>query len=246
MKISKTILSTAVLFASSLSFANTYNAELGASYSDIDGDASIIAVRGIYNFTAVDTSNKPLAEAAFLGKHSHLLATYAQLDVDGGGNADAIGIGAGIFIPDIMLFIGLSHAENEVNGDDVDVNSLQLGITPLDGLLVSTFYTEDVDYEPNIAAKYVRPLSDDTAVNLEASYAQGPDGADDTIGLAGDYYFTNFFSVGASYVNQSALSDEATTAIRTRYFFNDDFSLNGEYASNDGANTMTIGAAFRF
>lgn len=102
------------------------------------------------------------------------------------------------------------------------------------------------DYNPNITAKYVHPLSDDTAVNLEARYAQGPDGVDDTIGVAGDYYFTNFLSVGASYVNQSAFSDEATTAFRTRYFFNDSFSLNGELASNDGADTMTIGAAFRF
>jgi Putative general bacterial porin len=246
MKMSKTLLSTTLLFLSGLSFANTYNAELGASYSDIDGDASMLVARGVYNFSAVDTANKPLAEAAFLDKHSYLMATYGKIDVDGGASADAMGVGVGIFIPQAMLFVGLSHAENEIDGEDVDANSLQLGLTPVDGLLVSTFYTEDVDYEPNIAAKYVRPLSGDTAVNLEASFAQGADGADDTVGVAGDYYFTSFFSVGASYVSQSTLSDEATTAIRTRYFFNDNFSLNGEYSSNDGTNTMTIGAALRF
>jgi hypothetical protein len=238
MKFSKTILSTLVL-ASSASFASTYNAEVGVDYTDYEGDASLVTIHGTYHFTEVDTTNKPLAEAAFLQRRSFIAATHSELDVDGGGSADAQTIGAGFFIPNSIFFV----AAHYLKAEDEDNTALTLGITPIDGLLVTTtHYTESDDYVANLSAKYVRQLAGETAINLEAEFVDGEDGADNAISLAADYYFTNFFSVGA------VVQDEGESAygIRTRYFFNDSFSLNGQFTTSDNLDTLLIGATFRF
>ena len=87
MKFSKTILS-AMLLASTTTFANTYNGEVGLEYVNngaatadnifITDNVSSLQLRGTYNFSAVDTTNKPLAEADFLGKHSFINASYSS------------------------------------------------------------------------------------------------------------------------------------------------------------------------
>lgn len=243
MKFSKTILSTLIL-ASSASFASTYNAEVGLEYTDFDGDTSSIQLNGVYHFTAVDTTNKPLAEAAFLQKHSFINARHTEYDFDEGGSTDDQAIGFGFYIPNSIFYVGAEYQKYEDWNDTL----VTLGITPIEGLLLTTQHNEEADdYEANIQAKYVRQLAGDTAFNLEASFAKAPDSdEDDTFGFAGDYYFTSFFSVGASYVNQSIFSDEATTSVRTRYFFNDQFSLNAEIGSNEDVDTFSFGAALRF
>lgn len=244
MKFSKTILSTLVLMASGASFASTYNGEVGLEYTDFDGDASSIELHGVYHFTEVDTANKPLAESAFLQKRSFINASHTEYDVDDSDGFDEQAIGFGFYIPNSIFYIGAEYQKIEDENDTV----VTLGITPVEGLLLTTQHNEEADdYEANIQAKYVRQLAGDTAFNLEGSFAKAPDGVeDDTYGFAGDYYFTNFFSVGATYVNQSWLSDEATTTVRTRYFFNDSFSLNAEVGSNEDVDTFSIGAALRF
>jgi len=238
MKFSKAILSTAVLFASSMTVANTYHAEVGLNYTDLDNDATQITLNGRYHFTEVDTSNKPLAEAAFLQKRSFINASHTEFDFDG-FNADAQTVGVGFYIPNSIFYVGATYYKLEDDNDTL----IEVGITPVDGLLVTTqHFTESDDYTANIQAKYVRPLSNDTAINVEAGFVKGEDGFDDTFGVAADYYFTNFFSVGAMVSD----SDDTSYGIRTRYFFNDSFSVNGEVTSQDNADTYTIGAAFRF
>jgi Putative general bacterial porin len=256
MKFSKSILSTAVLLSSTFAMANTYNAEVELNYTDngltlLDNtapleDVSTLQLSGLYNFTAVDTTNKPLAEAAFLGKHSYLNASHSEFDADGGGSADAQTIGFGFYIPSTIFYVGVQHLKFE----DTNDTAVTLGITPIDGLLVTTSHNEEAeDYNANISAKYVTQLAGDTSINLEAAYAKGEDAedefeedAEDTLYLAADYYFTSFFSVGATLVDQ----DESTYGIRTRYFFNDQFSLTGEFTSSDEDDAMSVGAAFRF
>lgn len=258
MKFSKTILSTLVLMASSTSFASTYNGELGLKYTDNGAsllndtlpaeDVSTIQLHGIYNFSAVDTTNKPLAESAFLGKHSYVRASHSEFDVDGGDGSDAQTIGVGFYIPNSIFYVGAEH----YNFEDEDDTQIEVGITPVNGLLISTsHFTESDGYEPNIEAKYVRELAGDTAINLEAGFAQGEEGedgepdADDELYIAADYYFTNFFSVGAQVYDYG---DSSVYTIRTRYFFNDQFSLTGEFGSDNETddNSFSIGAALRF
>lgn len=238
MKFSKTLLSTAVLLTSSLTMANTYNGEVSLDYTDVDNDLTVISLQGVYHFTAVDTANKPLAEAAFLERRSFLNAGHTEFDYDG-GSADSQNIGVGFFIPNSIFYIGAEHTRN----DDFNDTEVTLGITPIDGLLISTSHSEEADdYEANIAAKYVRKLAGDTAINLEAGFAQGADDEEDSMYAIADYYFTSFFSVGAVVAD----ADETAYGIRGRYFFNDSFSINGMAMSSDDADQYSIGAAFRF
>lgn len=253
MKFSKTILST-LLLASTATFASTYNGEVGLKYTDngfaspifnvtapID-DFTSIQLHGTYNFSEVNTAGKPLAESAFLGKHSYIRGSVNEYDIDGGDVTDTQTIGAGFYIPNSIFYIGVDY----INGEDTDDTRVELGITPIDGLLITTSHTEEADdYEPNVMAKYVRSLAGDTAINLEGGFFQGEDGEDDELYIAADYYFTNFFSVGGQVYDYG---DGSVYSIRTRYFFNDSFSLNGELASDNETddNSFSIGAALRF
>jgi hypothetical protein len=168
-----------------------------------------------------------------------LNASHSEFDADGGGSADAQTIGVGFYIPSTIFYIGAQYLKFEDANDTI----VTLGVTPIDGLLVTTSHNEEADdYEPNLSAKYVRPLAGETAINLEAGFAQGADDEEDAVYLAADYYFTSFFSVGATLLDQ----DESTYGIRTRYFFNDQFSLTGEFTSSDEDDAMSVGAAFRF
>lgn len=257
MKFSKTILSAALLASvSTTTFADTYNGEVGLEYVNngiaiadsvlpVD-DVSSFRVRGTYNFSAVDTANKPLGEADFLGKHSFINASYSSIDPDDFDRLDSQTIGVGFYIPNSIFFIGAEYLKIE----DFNDTMVTVGITPLDGLLITTSHNDEAeDYNANISAKYVTQFAGDTALNLEAGYAKGEDAGNqfeedekDAFYVAADYYFTSRFSVGASVVDQ----DESTYRIRTRYFLNEKVSLNAEHVSEDGTNTLVLGAAIRF
>lgn len=244
MKFSKTILST-LLLTSTATFANTYNGEISAHYIDQDNDVSAISLQGTYHFTEVNTANKPLAEAAFLEKRSFVNAGYTAYDVDG-DNFNSQNLGVGFYIPNSIFYIGVDYLKFE----DWNDTAVTLGITPVDGLLITTSHNEEADeYNANIHAKYVIQLAGDTAVNLEAGYAKGADAEDefeedeeDSLYLAADYYITHFFSVGGIIADEG----ESAYGIRTRYFFNDSFSLDALLVSEDEADMYSVGAALRF
>jgi Putative general bacterial porin len=258
MKFSKTILSATFFMVSGLTMANTYNSELELGY--VDNGLSIlnatqplpettsISLSGRYHFTEVDTTNKPLAEAAFMQRRSFVNAVYTDWDIDlaNGESGSIQNIGFGFYIPNTMFYLGAQHLRYDYDHSDSDSNTLfELGIAPIDGLLLTTTHSEDADdYEPNIHAKYVLPLAGETAINLEAGFTDVED-ADAIIHLAGDYYFTHFFSVGASMTDYEGGNDYS---IRTRYFFNDDISVTGQFTS-DGEldeDSFSIGASLRF
>ncbi len=257
MKFSKSLLSTLSLI-SAASFANTYNGEIELGYVDngisILGESfalpetSSIYLSGRYHFTEVDTTNKPLAEAAFMQRRSFVNAGYTDWDIDlvGGESGSIQNIGFGFYIPNTMFYLGAQHLRYDYDHSDSDSNTLfELGIAPIDGLLVTTTHDEDSDdYEPNIHAKYVLPLAGETAINLEAGFTDVED-EDAVIHLAGDYYFTHFFSVGASITDYEDGNDYS---IRTRYFFNDDISLTGQFTSDGELDeeSFSIGASLRF
>src|SRR5688572_16745725 len=142
MKFSKTILSAALL-ASTTTFADTYNGEVGLEYIGnaaavadnllINDNISSLQIRGTYNFSAVDTTDKPLAEADFLGKHSFINASYSSIDSDDYDYFDLSNsktIGGGFYIPNSIFYIGAQYLKL----DDSDDTIVSLGITPIDGL----------------------------------------------------------------------------------------------------------------
>lgn len=228
--IALTLCSTAVV-------ANTYQLELNADYATVDndaGDTDGFILSGEYFFAPVNTAGKPLAEAAFLQKASNVGVTYKDDDGFTTVTADVE-----FYVPNSMFYVGASFISPEEGDDDFTVTA---GVTPVDGWLLTTTYTDSVDYELNLKSKYVAQLAGDTAINFEVGYEDGGDLPDDTVEAGLDYYFNHNVSLGL--FTESAA--ETLTGVRGRYFFNDQFSAEASYATVDDTDTIMLGASVRF
>ncbi len=252
-----------------LALAANYQAEVSAAYEDIDyagsnAEGKFIGIEGKYYFAPVNTANHPLAEAAFIEKSSNV---YVQLGTEeykiGGQKGDIYGraIGVDFYVPNSIFFLGAGVAEVKskapASGQSYDWDSawfVKAGVAPIDGLLIWSEFTEDVDVkdEWNINGKYVMPLSGEQALNLEASYEKSKLGwADDTITMAADYYIDRNLSLGAGFVNTSYNSSVNTSAdtdyfIRARNFFTDKASLELTYMDGEYENRFLVGGTIRF
>lgn len=232
MKIKSLALATAMVFSSGLALADSYQAEIGANYTDVDGGDGSFGLYGEFHFTPVQTRNHPLAEAAFLEKSSNV---YAAADDD----FDVLTVGGELYIPDTMFYVGASAVRVD-NGESDTTLFATLGLTPIDGLLVTTQFSED-GYDANIQAKYVTSLGGGNFVNLEGNFYEGDN--DDLLSLFADFYFDRTFSVGAGYTDWFG-TDQFT--LRTEKFFNEQVSGTLSFTDSDGGNSFMIGGAMRF
>lgn len=254
---------TAVTFlalASSTATAD-YRGEIGALYSKIDGgllDVDTLAVGGEFHFSSVSTDTHPLAEAAFLERSNNISVAHQIMDQDF-LEIESTAATLEFYIPQAMLYLAPFYVHNSlqvenrvnlINGADNEWDSsdwgVSVGLTPIEGLRISTTWTDEVDYEINFDAKYVLKLANDTAVNLEIGYAEGQEddftAGDDIVTAGIDYYFDRSFSVGF------AVTDHAETEyeIRAQKFFTDYFNVLVAYQNADNVDGWVIGAAFRF
>jgi Putative general bacterial porin len=151
-------------------------------------------------------------------------------------------------VPNTMFFLSAGYSTLDFKPDDgsgsVDIWDITLGITPIEGLLVSTTH-EDGNYEDsydfNLRAKYVTQLSGDTAVNFEAEYEDGGE-FEDYMSVAADYYLDHTFSLGVVIED----SDETAYGVRTRKFFTPSFSATASYLTADESDMLELGVAVRF
>lgn len=237
----------AISLTSGLTFAEPYRAEVFGAYSDIEGEIDVFQLGGQYHFAAVNTDSHPLAEAAFLEKSNNLGLYYTYADF-GGADTDDITAEVEIYIPSAMLYVAPFYSYSSYSVDDLGSASendwgVTAGVTPIDGLRITTTWSDEVDYELNLDAKYVVKLSGENAVNLELTYAESPDAElDDSIGAAADYYFDRTFSVGAEILSE----EETGFGIRTEKFFTEQFHAAARYFTVDEVDTWTIAAGFRF
>lgn len=234
MKIKSLALATAFSLTSGLAMANSYQAEVGASYTDVENGDGVFGMYGEFHFSPVQTRNHPLAEAAFLERSSNV---YAAADDD----FDALTVGGELYVPDTMFYVGgrVTRVDNAA-GDDTTAYAT-LGLTPVDGLLVTTEFSED-GYDANISAKYVTSLGGGNFVNLDGKFIDGD--ADDYLSLGADFYFDRTFSVGAAFTD--SYGDDRFT-LRTEKFFTQQVSANLSFTDSDGlGNIITIGGAVRF
>jgi hypothetical protein len=245
----KLLFASIVLVSSCFAIADTYQAEVGANAArwDLDGINSSVnsyGVNGKYYFNAVKTDNLPLAEAAYLGKNSSAFLNLTRQDGHGYIlDNKRYSAGVEVYIPENFLYIKVEGVNQRYTGDSDTSALTTIGLTPLDGLRVSTSWDSDEGYNANVDAKYVAALGNDHYINVEASLADTDWGTFKAIG--GDYYFDNTFSVGAEVTD----NDNGTNyLVRTRKFFTEQFSGDLAYIDSDfgNGNAVAVGVNYRF
>lgn len=234
----KTLVSSLMLLTASSVMAQSYQFEVGANITHYDpdnaGSDSSLGVYGIYHFAPVSTTNLPLAEAAFLRKSSNAY-------VRGHQDLDVIHAGVEYYIPNSMFYVAAELQRVDVAGYRNNDWGVRFGLTPVTGLLVWTSYYDEPGYDANIHAKYVMDLGYSNALNIEAGHTDG-DHYDSTY-LYGDFYFNHTFSVGAGYQDEF---DNDVFTLRTRKFFNDQFSGELAVSKADDGKGFSVGASMRF
>jgi hypothetical protein len=233
------------VFACAGAQADDYRFELGASFDRalFDGDVSddaadIFSIGGIFYLNPVPTDGVPLAEAAFLHRSSFVAAQIARVDV-GDEDFDLLGASFGYYIPNTIFYgrIGVTKADDDIgDADDTNVNGT-FGVTPIDGLLVTTDIDED-GWDPNATARYVGKLGNDHYYASSISVVD-PDEGDLDIGLSFDYYLDHTFSIGGGYGSGSD-----TFSVRAEKFFMPNFAVGGRIYTDD--NGDGIGAFIKW
>ena len=243
----KLMFASIVIVSSGFTIADTYQAEVGASAARWDEDRinsslNNYEVNGKYYFNLVKSDNLPLAEAAYLGKNSNAFLVAGR-NYGHGYFADVKNYSGGVevYIPENFLYIKVEGVHERYEGDSDTSALTTIGLTPLDGLRVTTSWDSDESYHANLDAKYVTALGNGQYINVEATLADTDLGTYKAIG--GDYYFDNTFSVGA------AVSDDyigTNYLVRTRKFFTEQFSGDLAYADTEFGNMVALGVNYRF
>lgn len=244
----KLCVAISAFIASGVAVADSYKSELDASVTRIHvmgENYDSYKLGGTYYFNDVNTAGVPLAEAAFLGKNSSVFANaWESPSQHGSSKSNAYSLGASVYVPEDFLYVsaGVSRSKSAWSSTDDDWYTA-VGVTPIDGLLISTYYTHDAGYDANINAKYVTAIGDGQFINLEAAVIDYDDGTFASLG--GDYYFDNTLSVGGEITNIKSYTDYT---VRARKFFTEQLSANVSYTdSNDrDGNVLSVGAAIRF
>ncbi|MFN3715012.1 MAG: putative porin [Alcanivoracaceae bacterium] len=205
----KTYLAAAVaaVFSVGAVHAQDYQMEAGLSYGD-DGNFSSIGLDFTYHINTVTTADRPLAEAAFLGRNSNISAFY--VNPDDSAFEDTLGLGVEWWFEDI--YVSADFIDNDGDND----LTLRVGYMLDDGFLVYAGYNDDEFADLStilLGAKYVA-----NNINLEVEAGRSDD-ANDTasISVSGDYYINNGFSVGASVSKEER--GLAAFGVQSRYFF---------------------------
>ena len=239
--------------------AHAYQAEVGASAGFIDPDrgssSGTFGVDGTYYFKDVQTVDGPLAEAAFINRASNVNLHYDYKDV-GDNEAHRYGVGGEYFVPNSNWYFSGDLSREDVKRkysgkNDTTLYSAEVGYFVTPNLLIAAGVKGyDNDFhdgtDPTIRAKYVAPLSNGAAINLEAAAAFGDL---DEYSLAADYYFDKTFSVGVDYYDND-LTTQEEFGIKARKFFTPQFSLEGRVGfgevGNNDYNSFGVAAKYRF
>lgn len=257
--------------------ADDYQSEISVVYFNSDSehtDSSGYGIGGRYFFNPVNTSQGPLAEAAFLQRASSVGLNYTRSESDhdfshpdgftsqGTGEDDSYSLRTDFYLPNSIFYAGLTLSHGEYSyrervqqnaelpsetfkqqGSETNVSAV-LGITPIDGLRISTAFYEDYDLSEdwNLSARWVTESMGPT-IAFTGGYAHA--GGLDVVNLGADYYIDRSFSIGLTHSDALELDDSASTSIRARKFFTENFSVQAEYV-DDRYGSYNLGATMRF
>ena len=240
------------LAISSGAAADDYQWEAGAGFNRFsldDQDLDYWSLRGTYYFRPVKTDALPLQEAAYLGRASSISLAPSRL-ATGFGNFDQWRLSSDVYIPKYWLYLsaGFTHSDTVAptyNGMTIVANrgydttwDATLGITPFDGLRISTSFYEHTDYQPNLDVKYVGKLGNDHFYGFGIDLID-PDHGDLTYGMSADYYVDRTLRVGLEL-------GEHNWGVSADKFFAEKFSVGLRYAAPEAGHTLGLKASWRF
>lgn len=267
----KTYLALAVAgaaFVVSPAMAQDYQAEVDLGYIHFDedqgGSDNAYNINAKMYFDSVSTANRPLSEAAFLGRNGAVNLGYGYQNH---ADTNSVELGANYWFNDLYVEGGVDY--NRFGSDtayDTSFTNYAVGVgyMVMDGLLVKANYTYD-NLEKKAGSgkastygldtKYVTQLGNNF-VNLEAGWEAND--KNHTFNVGGDYFFTNAISAG---VDVAAISldsdnkvggyaDKVEYGVNTKYFFTPTMSAqlaynyNAEHVKKDSAINLGLSARF--
>ena len=215
----KTYLALAVAgaaFVVSPAMAQDYQAEVDLGYIHFDedqgGSDNAYNINAKMYFDSVSTANRPLSEAAFLGRNGAVNLGYGYQNH---ADTNSVELGANYWFNDLYVEGGVDY--NRFGSDTLDNSftnyAVGVGYMVMDGLLVKANYTYD-NLEKKAGSgkastygldtKYVTQLGNNF-VNLEAGWEAND--KNHTFNVGGDYFFTNAISAGVDVAAISLDSD---------------------------------------
>jgi hypothetical protein len=216
-----------------------------------DDHADFWGVGGTYYFKDVRTDALPLQEAAYLGRANSVSAESSHFD-SSFGDFDQWRLSGEVYVPSAWLYFsaGLSGFDTlgvAVSGNNVRVVGgndtawdATIGITPFDGLRLSTSYFQHAGYEPNLDIKYVGKAGNDHWYGFGLNLVD-PDQGDFAWSVSGDYYVDHTLRVGVEV-------GEDLWGVSADKFFTGKLSVGLHYRDLDDADGDVFGlrAAWRF
>lgn len=249
----KTYLAMVVAAASMVAapaLAQDYQVEAGVVYTNLSPDLGSsdrqLGVDFRYNFEAVSTAGKPLAEAQFLGRNGGVEFGYSdQKDTD---NTN-ITVGGDYWFNDVYFSASFVNADD---GDDkenvvgakagymLDKNLLvHVGLAN-QGYVAGKGVVSD-ETTVSVGGKYIATL-DNNLVNLETEFVRNSDYKSLTV--SGDYFITNDLSAGIGATKISG-GDEIAVDFGIKYFAEPTLSGEVAFTLNDGGVDKDQAVSFR-
>lgn len=245
-------------------------------------EEEFVALRATWYFTPVSTDKRPLAESAYLSHASSLNFGYGDFSVKqkGIGDFDGPELELGVFyvVPRSEYLFGVNYWDSSIEDGpgktDQSVFDLQFGKYFTDTFSGYLAYSDvsvdapsalsDIDatsitvgvkdiLESN--GKYINLGGFIQQVNQEISTVSG-DQTNTRVSIAGDYYFTPQFGLGAVVVlntGDAEINEGTTYGVNASYFFNPQFALMATYetfsadnAAGRDSDRMQLNFAARF
>lgn len=255
----KRTLITAFLFSTAAAHASDYQFEVDGGYGATDSDYADrenITLRGTYYFNPVKTDGHVLGEAAFMERASNISlgaarTTYEQSDrpytiYDQEYTSENYTARGEWYLPGNLFYVAAGVTRYESSFGSENTWSASLGVTPVEGLLISSDFYEDqeVDENWNLNAKYVTDgLGSTLAITSRYNYS---DLGDDMLTLGLDYYLDRTFSIGIERSEYLGGETPHNILLRTRKFVTDRWSLSAYYGDTDYAESFGISTSLRF
>lgn len=262
----KRTLVTTLLFSTAAAHASDYQFELHGEYTEAESDYSEqdnITLQGTYYFNPVSTDGHVLAEAAFMERASNIsvgatrtttnLLPSTSLTVDGpvtrGGyeyTSEQYSARGEWYLPGDLFYVAAGVAQFDYRQESSNAWSASLGVTPVEGLLISSDFYEDQELDEtwNLNAKYVTDgLGPTLAITSRYNYY---DRGDDSLRLGIDYYLNRTFSIGVERSEVLGGNTPNNILLRTRKFLTDRWSLSAYYDDTDYAESFGVSTSLRF